>query len=104
MNLTPPQKRALRILYEHGPLWPREFAKLMWPESLGWHRNHRCGRGTSAGAMMAMVGGGYLAKLYYRGWVKKEWHRRWLADRPRLAGHILTAKGREIAKELEDAA
>ena len=102
MKLSEPQKRALRILYEHGLLHPREFAKLMWPDSPGWRAMHRCGRGASPGTMMAMVGGGYLAKLKYRGWVKGIWHRRWLADRLRFRGHTLTPKGRDMAKELQD--
>ena len=103
MKLTEPQKRALRILYEHGPLHPWKFARLMWPDSPGWNRIHKCGNyGASPGAMMPMVGGGYLGKLKKRGWVVKTWQRRWVGDRPHSLGHRLTAKGCELAKELED--
>lgn len=101
-RLTEPQKRALRILYEHGPLHPREFARFMWPDSPGWKVHHNCGYGVSAGSMMAMAGGGYLGKLHHRGWVapKYHWNRHgelW------LDGHVLTDVGRELAKGLQNA-
>jgi hypothetical protein len=47
---------------------PREFAELMWPDSPGWSRCHKCGPyGSSFGAMMPKVGGGFLGKLRARG-------------------------------------
>lgn len=99
MNLTKPQKRALQILHKHGPLHPREFARLMWPDSLGWKRMHKCGNyGASPGAMMAMVGGGYLAKLRYRGWVGQSWRTRWIGNRPRSLGHSLTDEGYKVLR------
>lgn len=102
-KLTQPQKRALRILRDHGPLRPREFAGLMWPDSPGWNRLHNCGPyGAAYGTMMPMCGGGYLAKLKYRGWVEESWRRSW-DGQIRSKGYILTPKGRELAKEPQDA-
>lgn len=72
-----PTIRALRIIDEAAQdfragsrrevISPREFAQLMWPDSPGWQRSHRCGYGASRGAMMPKVGGGFLGRLYHRG-------------------------------------
>lgn len=65
--------RALLILREDEKnptserMRPREFAQLMWPDSPGWNRMHRCGYGVSAGARMPVVGGQFLGKLRARG-------------------------------------
>lgn len=69
--LTPPQRRALEIIRAHGPITPGRFADLMWPNSPGHNRIHKCGPyGASKGVMMAMVGGGYLGKLWKRGLIR----------------------------------
>lgn len=34
--MTGPQRRALEVLWEYGPLEREEFAKAMWPESPSW--------------------------------------------------------------------
>lgn len=34
--MTPPQRRALFVLWEHGPLTGENFAKQMWPFSPSW--------------------------------------------------------------------
>jgi len=101
MKLTEPQKRALRILRDHGPLRPREFARLMWPDSPGWNRLHNCGPyGASYGTMMPMCGGAYLAKLTYRNWAKPKWG--WsLREVVHYSGHVLTPLGRELANALK---
>lgn len=88
MKLTKPQTRALRILCDHGPLRPGQFARRMWPDSPGWRRTR----------MMPMCGGAYLAKLGYRGWARPQstWS---LRDGARYSGHVLTPKGRELAND-----
>lgn len=66
--------RALTILRDWAKthdicdhIRPREFAELMWPNSPGWNRVHKCGPyGVSFGAMMPKVGGGFLGKLRAR--------------------------------------
>lgn len=103
-KLTEPQMRALRILHEHGPLRPREFARLMWPDSPGWDRLHNCGPyGAAYGTMMPMCGGSYLAKLKCRGWAEETWYRSWIDGQIRSKGYILSAKGYKIAEELQHA-
>lgn len=65
--LTPAQRKGLEILKEHGPLRPREFAKLMWPDSPAWNRRTKGRRtGTIAGAVggtMPMLGAKLLRRL-----------------------------------------
>ena len=34
--MTPPQRKALFVLWEHGPTTTGNFAKQMWPFSPGW--------------------------------------------------------------------
>jgi len=102
VKLTRPQKRALTILDQHAPLRPREFAKRMWPDSPGWKRLHNCGPyGASAGTMMPMCGGAYLAKLGYRGWVRPQW-RYTVGRRAYFCGYVLTSKGRELVNGLKE--
>lgn len=64
-DLTPAQQRGLEILREHGPLAPREFAMLMWPDSPAWQKRTR-GRDNHPGAIggtMPMNGARLLWKL-----------------------------------------
>lgn len=67
MKLTPPQRRGLEILAEQeGPIAPRDFARLMWPDSKGWNRRTR-GRDNHPGAMggtMPMIGARLLWSLF----------------------------------------
>jgi len=72
--LTQPQRRALEIIRDHGRITPGRFADLMWPDSPGHNRIHKCGpNGASKGVMMAMAGGGYLGKLWKRGLIRPVW-------------------------------
>ena len=66
-------KRALEIIRDNQIHSPKQFALLMWPDSDGWKRIHKCGHGASFGAMMPMVGGGLLGKLRTRGWIRGPW-------------------------------
>ena len=57
------QVHALMILRDHGPLTPREFARLMWPDAPGWRASSNCGpNGAATGMGMPRAGGGYLGK------------------------------------------
>ena len=63
--------RALVILRDHGPLRPREFAELMWPDSEGWLRYAKCGPyGSHKGGGMYLAGGGFLGRLRVKGLVE----------------------------------
>lgn len=53
-TLTAPQTRALAILREHQPLMPRDFARLMWPDSEAWDKPTR-GAGNHLGGMGATM-------------------------------------------------
>ena len=69
--LTQAQQRALEIIRHNGRITPGRFADLMWPDSPGHNRIHKCGSyGASKGVMMAMAGGGYLGKLWKRGLIR----------------------------------
>lgn len=64
IKLTQAQTRALTIVRDHPGIRPREFAKLMWPESEGWSHHVKCGsNGSHKGGGMPLAGGGYLGKL-----------------------------------------
>lgn len=99
-TLTASQRRALAIIRDHGDAigYPKQFAKLMWPDSEGWQTHARMGRGTHRGAGMYGAAGAYLGRLKksgligsaYRGGVDR-FARRW----------FLTKAGREALAEVE---
>lgn len=102
-GLTEAQVKALRILVAVDEIRPREFARKMWPDSPGWKHSHKCGpSGASRGAMMPMVGGGYLGKLtrmdpplacsLFRS-------RRW--PFARTSAYVVSKQGREALTEYE---
>lgn len=96
---TRAQANALRIIRDHGPLRPREFAQFMWPDSDGWRRSARCGaNGSHRGGGMHLAGGGYLGKLRRQGWISPT-HKDVLGyvagSRSLLdLGYVLTAAGK----------
>lgn len=68
--MTDVERRALEIVARYGPIMPREFAALMWPDSPGWKRHSKCGpKGVSQGGGMRLAAGGYLGRLRKRGLV-----------------------------------
>jgi hypothetical protein len=71
--VTESEKRALKIIARNPGITPARFAELMWPNSEGHQRHHRCGYGTSRGSGMALAAGGYLGKLVRRGLVKRHY-------------------------------
>ena len=81
---------ALKLIARNDIQYPRQFAKLMWPNSDGWHRVHKLGHGASKGAAMPLAAGGYLGKLRRDGLI--------------LGGHdrpiILTEKGHDLLRGL----
>lgn len=59
--------RALRIIRDNTIAMPKEFAKLMWPNSIKWTNVTKCGDGVHRGGGMYIAAGGYLGKLRHRG-------------------------------------
>ena len=89
MKITEKTIQALKIIEEHGPIKPREFAGFMWPDSDRWTNRTKCGpHGVTKGGGMNLAGGGLLGKLRNRGLVY--WSE---------AGHSLTRLGRETLRE-----
>jgi hypothetical protein len=69
--LTLTTVRALRIIRDHEITMPKQFAKLMWPDSDGWETHVKCGpHGSHRGGGMYLAAGGYLGKLEQRGLIK----------------------------------
>lgn len=87
-------KKALEIIRDNQIHSPKEFARLMWPDSDGWKRIHKCGNGASFGAMMPMAGGGLLGKLRAEGLVRAPWHDDYDSY------YWLTEKGQQYLKSL----
>lgn len=70
VQLTGPQRNALKVLDRHGPVSCPAFAAIMWPNSPDWGVLHNVGRGGSArSTQIVRSAGAYLAKLGKRGWV-----------------------------------
>ena len=96
-GLTEPQRRALEIVAEHGPIRPAQFADRMWPDSPGWQRSYKCGPwGASRGIAMARTGGAYLGKLQRRGWIHQPWHEMPWGYQPE--GYSLTEEGQIVLR------
>lgn len=90
--LTEPQRRALLIIKEHGPIRPREFAKAMWPDAPGWKRACKCGpNGSTKGSGMITAGGAYLGRLRKMRLVRPSYD--W------KAGYVLSTTGRKALRE-----
>lgn len=96
MKLTAGQARALQVIGAESVIRPREFAKLMWPESAGWRRSSRCGpNGVHRGGGMCLAAGGYLGKLAQLGLVRRQF-RGMLYDED---GYKLTEQGKKSLEE-----
>jgi hypothetical protein len=94
--LTDSQAKALRILAE-GPIRPREFAKVMWPDSPAWKRTAKCGpNGAHYGGGMYTAAGGYLGRLYRDGLAHRSLHD--------AGSYIITRKGLDALAAHESAA
>lgn len=81
LYLTAPQAKGLALLREHGPLSPREFAQLMWPDSPGWEtRTRKFGGAQGAvGGTMPMKGARLLWRLHALGLASQDHTDRWRA-------------------------
>lgn len=56
--------KALLIIKENEVRSPHQFARLMWPNSPCWQVSYKVGNyGSSKGAIMPLVAGGFLGKL-----------------------------------------
>lgn len=96
MKLTLGQVRALEVIEAESVVRPREFAKIMWPESTGWMRSSRCGpNGVHRGGGMCLAAGGYLGKLSKLGLVRQQF-RGMLHDED---GYALTEEGKKSLEE-----
>lgn len=98
-KLTSFQIKALKVIREHGPIRPREFAKHMWPNSDGWRRSMTVGRnanGSVRGAGMCLAGGGYLGKLAQKNFVRRKWS---FIISGYFLGYELTLEGQKILDE-----
>lgn len=72
MNLTDAQRHALELIRQHPGIRPARFAELMWPDSDGHRRYHKCGpNGVCRGGMMAVTAGGFLGKLRRLGYIRR---------------------------------
>lgn len=97
-KLTEFQISALRVIRNHGPIMPGEFAEKMWPDSPAWGRYHNCGHGATAGGGMRMCGGSYIGKLYKKGWVKLYIGNYYERTSP-VTRYELTDEGKRLLKE-----
>jgi len=94
--MTPKQKMALEIIRDNPGIYPREFAKKMWPDSDGHDRHHNCGpKGVTRGGMMNMAGGGYIGRLVKAGLVIRHYGKH-------QNGVYLTKEGVEALEEAKD--
>lgn len=94
MDLTKPQRKALEILRDHGPLRAGAFAAIMWPDSPGWSSVTKCGpNGSTSGGGMNLAGGAYLGKLRRKGLTNR------FGDR--LDRHRISPEGLEMLKKAE---
>lgn len=60
--------RALKILKENEVKTARQFARLMWPDSLCWQKMYNIGaHGATRGMGMWLAGGSFLGKLHHAG-------------------------------------
>jgi hypothetical protein len=58
---------ALKIIEKNEIHMPKEFARLMWPNSDAWRRVQNVGHGATAGAGIVYSAGGFLGKLRNQG-------------------------------------
>jgi len=61
---------ALRIIRDNDIRSPREFAKLMWPNSSCWQKMYNIGNGATRGVGMWLAGGSFLGKLRIQGLIR----------------------------------
>ena len=58
------------IIRDHDISMPSQFARFMWSDNLGWHRQGKAGNnGVAKGVGMRLAGGAYLGKLRKYGYV-----------------------------------
>jgi hypothetical protein len=90
--LTDKQIQALEIVKSCGPITPRSFSSLMWPDAEAHHRHYNVGNGATTGVGMWRSAGGYLAKLANMGYIKRQY---WdlLGGKTYSSGYAITDKG-----------
>lgn len=93
VQLTDAQRRALEIVRDHGPIYPSEFGKRMWPDHDGHRRYVRCGpNGVTRGGGMRLAAGGFLGKLAAKGWIRRSVR---VSSPTMFTGYALTNAGRK---------
>jgi len=97
VKLTEAQRKALEIVRDNGPIIPSFFARLMWPESPSWKRYSNVGRGATCGVGVVRGAGGYLGRLYRRGWVRQTYYLQTIVPR----GYVLTETGKQALDQDE---
>ena len=80
---------ALHLIQDNRIRMPREFARLMWPNSPYWDKVYNVGNGATKGVGMWKAGGSLLSKLASAGLIRRPW-----CDE-RDDHYSLTDKGRE---------
>ena len=83
--------RALEVLQQHGPLQPREFARLTWPQTWQWSME-QFGGDSSHLRWKVTAARGFLGRLVKGGWVQKDLQ---------TGRYSLTALGRSALAQVE---
>lgn len=92
--------QALRVLAEHGPLSPSQFADRYYPrEDPRWRRQCKCGRGSHPGMQLVTGAGGFLGKLTKAGLASRSYR-----DYGHRVRYGITAAGRERLRAMEASA
>lgn len=89
---TPSVLKGLQIVTDAGDdgIRPREFARLMWPDSPGWQRYAKAGYGAHRGGGMYRTGGAFLARLHHAGLTRHTYNYQY------DTAHAITPAGREF--------
>jgi hypothetical protein len=73
-----PTIKALLIIKNHPEIHgPRDFARLMWPNSPAWRHYTKCGSGVHRGGGMYLAAGGFLGKLIRAGLIRQRLDQKW---------------------------
>lgn len=94
IKLSESQRRALGIIKEFPSVGPRDFARMMWPDSPGWKSSSGHGAHTRRGGGMWLAGGAYLGRLRAAGLIVTSYY----YGHRRHPAHSLTLLAKELLK------
>lgn len=95
--ITAKQAAALRVVRDRPGVFPREFARALWPDAPGWRVSVKCGpNGSHRGGQMYQAGGAYLGRLARVGLVSR-------TPSGFQSGAWLTRKGEDALAEFDRA-